>query len=292
MKPAPFELFLPESGEEVTRLLAEHGEEARVLAGGQSLVPLMNMRILQPAVVVGLGRCAGLDYLRCEDGEIACGALCRQAALLGSEAAARAAPLLGAALAHVGVPASRSFGTVCGSLAHADPSAELPAAAAALGARFLVEGPRGTREVGADEFFVSALTTCLEPDEWLREVRFPAPAPGERHCFLEVANRAHGSAVAGLAATLELAADGRCARARLAAVGVGTPGFRLAAAEAALAGRRLDAAAIEEAGVAAEAYLDPDGDLHASAGYRRHLVGVLVRRALARIAAAPGSEER
>ena len=284
MKPAPFDFYAPDTEEQVRELLAEHGEDARLLAGGQSLVPLMNMRILQPAVIISLNRCSALAYLREEGDFIVCGALTRQACAEDSALVGRHVPLLAAALPHVGVQANRNVGTVCGSLAHADPLAELPSVATALDATFVIASGDHTREVAAGEFFVAALTTCIEPGEMLREVRFPKTPAHAHSVFLEVANRAHGFAVAGLAAYVEVDPNSGCASARFAAMGMGSTAARLVDAEAAIAGRMLDERSIEEAASAASRCVEPDGDLHASADYRRHLAGVLVRRALNRVA--------
>ncbi|MCC6303953.1 MAG: FAD binding domain-containing protein [Rhodobacteraceae bacterium] len=286
MKPAAFAYHRPASLEEALSLLAVHGAEARVLSGGQSLVPLMNMRILSPAVLIDINRCRELAYIRREGGMIACGALARQGEAEASGLVAATLPLLASALPHVGVRASRNFGTLCGSLAHADPLAELPSVAAALEARFVIASARGRREVGAEAFFVSALTNCIEPDEMLAEVRFPVAAAGARTAFLEVANRGHGFAVAGVAATLEVDAAGRCAGVRLAAMGAGDTTVRLAAAEALIEDEGLSAAAIAAAGEAARAAVEPTADVHASAEYRAGLIGVLVGRALRAMAAA------
>jgi len=280
MKPAPFEFHAPDSEEEIHSLLDEHGDEARILAGGQSLVPLMNMRILQPSVIISLNRCHTLAYLEADGDCIRCGALTRQATAEESKLVERHLPLLRAALPHVGVAANRNFGTVCGSLTHADPLAELPSVASALDATFVITSARGIREVGADAFFVSALTTCIEPGEMLREVRFPKAARNARCVFLEVANRAHGFAVAGLAAYVELDPEKRCTRARLAAMGMGDTAVRLSEAEAVLENEALTEKLIDGAAMAATGGVEPDGDAHASADHRRHLVGVLVKRAL------------
>ncbi|WP_413875970.1 FAD binding domain-containing protein [Albidovulum sp.] len=280
MKPAVFDYHRPDSLEEACALLAEHGASARILAGGQSLVPLMNMRILSPAVLIDINRCRDLSYLRREDGVIACGALTRQGEAETSDLVATDLPLMAAAMPHVGVRANRNFGTVCGSLAHADPLAELPSVAVALDARFVIASSRGRREVSADEFFVSALTNCLEPDEMLAEVRLPIMPANARCAFLEIANRAHGFAVAGVAASIDLDRDGRCTRARLSAMGAGDTTARLAAVEALLEGHRLDEALIREAGAAATAAAEPAGDVHASADYRAQVIGTLVRKAL------------
>jgi len=286
LKPAPFDFYAPDTEEEIRALLAEHAEDARLLAGGQSLVPLMNMRILHPAVVISLNRCKSLSYLREEADCIACGPLTRQACAENSALVAEHVPLLAAALPYVGVQANRNFGTVCGSLAHADPLAELPSVGAALEAKFVIAGRDHTREVAAEHFFVSALSTCVEPGEMLREVRFPKAPAHARSVFLEVANRAHGFAVAGLAAYVEVDPEGRAQRPRFAAMGMGSTAVRLADAEAAVADRVLDESAIAEAAAAASGCVEPDGDLHASADYRRHLAGVLVKRALTRMRSA------
>ena len=280
MKPAAFDYHRPDSLEEACALLAEHGAEARVLAGGQSLVPLMNMRILSPAVLIDINRCRELSYLRREDGVIACGALTRQGEAETSDLVAADLPLLAAAMPHVGVRANRNFGTVCGSLAHADPLAELPSVAAALEARFVIASSRGRREVDAGEFFVSALTNCIEPDEMLAEVRLPVMPANARSAFLEIANRAHGFAVAGVAALVEIDGEGRCIRARLSAMGAGDTTARLLPVEALVEGRRLDEALIREAGAAATAAAEPAEDVHATADYRAHVIGTLVTRAL------------
>jgi len=280
VKPAAFDYHRPDSLEEACALLAEYGEDARVLSGGQSLVPLMNMRILSPAVLIDINRCPDLAYLRREDDVVACGALARQGEAETSDVVAADLPLMAAAMPHVGVRANRNFGTVCGSLAHADPLAELPSVAAALDASFVIASRRGRREVGAGEFFVSALANCLEPDEMLVEVRLPVTPEGAGCAFLEIANRAHGFAVAGIAACIEFAEDGRCLRARLAAVGAGDTTARLSRAEALLQGQALDEALIAEAGAAATVEVDPGSDVHASAAYRADVIGLLVRKAL------------
>lgn len=283
MKPAQFQYFQSESAAEVFELLAEHGADARILAGGQSLVPLMNMRIFSPAVLIDINRCRELSYLREDDGAIVCGALTRQREAELSPLVAHRLPLLAEALPHVGVRANRNFGTVCGSLAHSDPLAELPSVASALEARFIIASARGRREVGSEEFFQGALSNCIEPDEMLVEVRLPIPAPGTRSAFLEVANRAHGFAVAGLAALIEFDADGRCRRARFAAMGAGETTLRLHAAEAAVEGERPDEACARAAAAAASGEVVPSEDVHASAAYRAELIGTLVRRALAQM---------
>ena len=197
MKPAPFEYAVPETLEEALELLA--GEDAKALAGGQSLVPLLNFRLARPRLLVDLNRIVGLDGIRVENGTLFLGALVRQAALERSDAVAEQWPLLRQAIRFVGHPQTRTRGTVGGSVVHADPAAELPCVLATLGARFHVRSRRGARVVSAGELFVGALITSLEPDELLVEIEVPAPPPGARSAFVEYA-RTHGDfALAGVA---------------------------------------------------------------------------------------------
>ena len=285
MKPAAFDFHAPESKEEVLSLLATYGDDARLLAGGQSLVPLMNMRILRPGVIISLNCCRELAYLREEDDVVVCGAMIRQAEAEETDLIREQVPLLAAALPYVGVRASRNRGTVCGSLAHADPLAELPSVAAALEATFVINGPNGQREVKADEFFVSALATCIDTGEMLSEVRFPKTAPDGRDVFLEVGNRAHGFAVVGIAAYFKIASDNRCNKARLAAMGMGATTVRLTETEQALEGQVLSEEVVLAAAESASDAVEPADDIHASADYRRRLAGVLVKRVLDRLSA-------
>jgi carbon-monoxide dehydrogenase medium subunit len=213
------------------------------------------------------------------------GAGTRQIAVEKSDRIGRACRLLRKAMPHVGSTANRNRGTVCGSLAHADPSAELPAVAVALDARFLINGPRGERRVGASDFFVSELTTCVEPDEYLQSVTVPVDPPRSGSAFAEVGPRAHGFAIAGVAARVTLDGAGRCVEARLAGIGFGPCAVRIAPAERLLAGSVLSPEEMREAGNAATAYVEPGSDIHADAAYRKHLAGVLVVRALREAAA-------
>jgi len=280
MKPGPFDYHRAESVEQVLELLQQHGYDAKLLAGGQSLVPAMNFRLSMPAVLIDLNRVPGLDGIRVDDGVLRIGAMARQHAAELSADVARAAPLIAEALPHVAHPQIRNRGTMGGSIAHADPAAELPAVMLALGASFRVHGPGGTRTVAADDFFTGLFATALEPDEMLGEIQVPAAAPGAGSAFLEISRRHGDFALAGLAASVRLDDDGRCAAARIALLGVGEgPALALAAA-AALEGSDGSADAIRAAVDAARAEVDPPYDIHASSDYRRHLVGVLVSRAL------------
>jgi carbon-monoxide dehydrogenase medium subunit len=216
MKPAPFEYLAPDSLAAALEALAAHGGEAKLLAGGQSLIPAMNFRLAQPAVLIDLNRVSELDFVeRQPDGSVRIGALTRQRRLERDPELARAAPLLAQALPHVAHPQIRNRGTFGGSLAHADPAAELPAVAVALGARLRLRSARGERWVPAEEFFLGLFTTALDPDEALVEAVLPAPPPRRGTAFLEIARRHGDYAQVGVAAWVTLAGDGRIAAARL-----------------------------------------------------------------------------
>jgi aerobic carbon-monoxide dehydrogenase medium subunit len=284
MKPAPFRYLRAGSVAEALSALAASGGEARLLAGGQSLVPAMNFRIARPALLVDINAIPGLDGIQAMDGGgLALGALVRHTDLARSPLVAERAPLLAEAARHIGHRAIRNRGTLGGSLAHADPAAELPAAVVALGAEPRLAGPGGERGVAADAFFRGALLTALEPDEMLVELRLPAPALAWG--FAELARRPGDYALAGVAAVF---AGGAPPRARLVAFGAGPQPLRLPSAEHVLgdavervgAGGGLDAETARRAGAAAGADVDPPSDVHASADYRRHLVAVLTERAL------------
>ncbi|HLE76820.1 MAG TPA: xanthine dehydrogenase family protein subunit M [bacterium] len=279
MKPASFKYAAPESVDEALGLLAEHSHDGKVLAGGQSLVPLLNMRLARPHVLIDLNRVAGLDYIREDNGTVAIGAMTRQRTVERSPMVREKLPLLWEAIQFVGHPQIRNRGTVGGSLAHADPSAELPAVAVASGATLVARSPRGERTLNAEEFFVSYLATALEPDELLTEVRFPVH--GHRGtAFLEVSRRHGDYALAGVAAMVTVR-DGRCEGVRLAFTGVGPVPIRIPEAEAALAGRAPTDGVFAEISGIVSARLDPDSDIHASADYRRRVSGTLAARALA-----------
>jgi CO/xanthine dehydrogenase FAD-binding subunit len=273
MKPAPFRYARAGSLAEATALLAEAPGDAKVLAGGQSLVPMLNMRLVRPTVLVdvnGLRELAGIAPT--PEGGLRLGALTRHAELAAAPAVIERAPLLAEAARHVGHAAIRNQGTLGGSLAHADPAAELPAALLALGARVRVTGPRGTREIAAGAFFRGLLSTALEADEILIAIEVPAQPPGWG--FAEVARRPGDFALAGVAAVL---GEGEV---RLVGFGVGDRPLRLSSAERLLAGATLDAETAARAGTAAGPDCDPPSDVHGSGEYRRHLATVLAERAL------------
>ena len=277
MKPAPFAYAAPRGLAEALSLVREHGAEGKVLAGGQSLVPLLAMRLARPAVLIDLNRVRQLDYIR--DGrEVRIGAMTRQRTAELSPIVRRRLPLLAEALGYVGHPQIRNRGTIGGTLAHADPSAELPAVLSALDGQVVLRSTRGTRTLGPHEFFLSYLTTALEPDELLVEVRLPAHDRAGS-AFVEVARRRGDYALVGVAAVVEVA-EGRIARARLAFTGVGAGPVRIGELEQAVVGKPADEETLTEAGRIASARLDPETDIHASAEYRREVAGVLTERAL------------
>ena len=289
MKLPPVEYEAPATIAEAVDLLAEHEDEASVLAGGQSLIPLLALRLARPAVLIDINGVTELSGMRVTDGWLAVGAMTREYQAEESPAVASDVPLLAAALPLIGHEAIRSRGTIGGSLAHGDPAAELPAVARALDAEFVVRGRSGERVIPAAEWFEGYLSTARRPDEVLVEVRFPAAAPGTGVAFLEVARRHGDFAIVGLAASLTLA-DGAISDARLAFSGVADVPVRALDAEALLVGERPSAELFEEAARRATADLDPPADLHGSSEYRKKVAATLVRRALR--AAADNALER
>jgi carbon-monoxide dehydrogenase medium subunit len=273
VKPAPFRYVAAETVDEVVAALGEHGDEAKILAGGQSLVPLMNMRLAVPGVLIDVNSVAELRGISANGGVVV-GATTRQAEL---ERSADAPPIASAALRHVAFPGVRARGTVGGSIAHADPAAELPAVLLALGGDIVARGPGGERTISADDLFVTYFTTALRPDEVLTHVRFPRA--DVKTGFAEVSRKAGDFALAGAAVALTM--DGAtCRSARIALFGVADRPIRSAGAEQALVGRTLAEGSADAARLASEE-VDAKSDGHASAEYRKEVAGVLVRRALA-----------
>ncbi len=289
MKPPKFDYHAPATVDEAIALLTRYGGEAKVLAGGQSLVPLLNFRLSRPAALIDLNRIGGLAYIREDDGRVRFGAMTRQRAVEFSPVVRRRLPLLVEATTLIGHLPIRTRGTIGGSIAHADPSAEYPAALTALNGEVVARSPRGQRVLSAAELFRSYLSTSLAPDEILVEVRLPAMSPGAGFAFEEFSRRHGDFAIVGIAATV-VAEGQRCTAARLATAGVGPVPVRLRGAEGILERDGLSEAAIEEAGRRAAELVEPDSDVHASADYRRHLTRVLtvraLRRAVARMAGA------
>ena len=286
MKPAPFEYQAPDSLDAALDLLARSGGEAKLLAGGQSLIPVMNFRLAQPSLLVDLNRLRDLDYIReasQEDGGgLRIGAMTRQRSLERDPHVRRLAPLLREAVPFIAHPQIRNRGTVGGSLAHADPAAELPAVAVALDARFRLRRASGERWVEARDFFSGLFSTVLEPDEMLVEVALPPPPRVlTGWAFLEVARRHGDYAQVGIAARISRDDSGRCQEARLVYLSVGDGPVEAREAARMLVGTDLSEPAIAAAAdKASREEMDPTGDIHASADFKRHLARVLTGRAL------------
>ena len=286
MKPALFDYVAPETVEAAVAALAED-ETARPLAGGQSLIPTMNFRLSTPGRLVDLRRIASLRGIAVEGGTIRVGAMTRHRELETDAAANAANPLIGEVLDNVAHIAIRNRGTVGGSIAHADPAAELPCLLVATGGAVTVEGPGGSREIAADDLFRFHMTTSLGQAEILTEIRIPALAPATGYAFEEFARRRGDYALAGVCTLLTVEA-GVCRAARIAACGIASRPVRLAAAEDALAGRAVDEAARIAAGEAAKEYVTAQADLQASEAYRKDLLAALVRRTAATAAKRAG----
>jgi aerobic carbon-monoxide dehydrogenase medium subunit len=291
MKLPPVEYEAPTTVADAVDLLAEHGDEASVLAGGQSLIPLLALRLARPEVLIDINGVDELSGVSADDGWVAIGAMTREYMAEESGTVAEAVPLLAAALPMIGHEAIRSRGTIGGSLAHADPAAELPAVARALDAEFVVRGPSGTRVIPAAQWFEGYLTTSRSSDELLLEVRFPAANGDTGVSFTEVARRHGDFAIVGLAASLVFS-GGVISDARLAFAGVSDVPFRATAAEDLLTGERPSAELFDEAARRATEDLDPPADLHGSSDYRKTVAAAVVRRALRAAAenAARGSD--
>ena len=280
MKPAPFDYAAPESLDEAVALLAQHGEEAKVLAGGQSLVPLLAFRLASPSVLIDLNRIPGLDGVRLDGDRLVLGALARHRDVERFAPLAGRCPMAAEAVSMIGHVAIRNRGTVGGSLAHADPAAEWPALLAILDGEVEARGPDGTRSIPAHELFTSYFTTTLAPTEIITEARLDLPAGRVGSAFLEFAQRRGDFAIAGVGAVLRLEDDGTVGEARIGLLGVADGPVRARSAEALLVGRPPADPAIDEAAAAIDPDLAPLSDVHGSAEYRRHVAGVLTRRAL------------
>jgi len=283
VKPAPFEYFSPRTLDEALALLAEHGGDAKPLAGGQSLIPAMNFRLATPAVLVDLNAIDGLSQITHNGATLRVGGMTRQRALERSDLVAQHAPLVSAAMPFIAHAAIRTRGTLGGSLAHADPAAELPAVMLALEARFILHNRAGARVVPAADFFVGLFTTAIEPGDLLTEVEIPASPARSGVAFLEISRRHGDFALAGAAAVVALDDAGRCTTARVAFLSLGDRPVIADHVTSTLVGQVPSADAIRAAAEAAAAHdIDPTTDLHASSDFRRQLAAVLTRRVLAR----------
>jgi CO/xanthine dehydrogenase FAD-binding subunit len=281
MKSPPFEYARAASLDEACALLQQHGDAAKLLAGGQSLVPMMAMRLLRPAWLVDINEIAALKSVSVENDGVRTGACARQVTLERDAALGARVPLLHQALAWVGHVQTRNRGTVGGSLAHADPCAELPLIAQVLDARMQLRSAKAARSVAASAFFSGPMSTALAPEECLEAVHWPAwPEPRTGSAFTEIATRHGDFAMVSAAAQIALDADGRCLRAALGLGGVGMTPLAFPALAARLVGQRPGATDFADLARAAAAQCEPGDDLHASAAYRRHLAQVLATRVL------------
>jgi len=279
MKPVSFRYFAPRTVDDALDLLATHGEEGKILAGGQSLVPAMNFRLARPTSLIDINRIDALDYVREGGGELCIGALARHARFEAPVTGGALSALLPQVARHIGHLPIRSRGTFCGSIAHADPASEWCLLAATLDAELVVVSRRGQRSLRPNEYFVTALTTTLEPDELLTEIRLPLLDDNWRTGFSEFSRRAGDFALAMCAAFLRFE-DGRIVEARIGVGGATDRPSRIAAAEAVLTGTDGGPGVRHAAGNVAAETIDPLEDIHASAPYRRDLVRAMVGRAL------------
>jgi 2-furoyl-CoA dehydrogenase FAD binding subunit len=279
MKPNPFEYLTPGNVAEAVKLLEQYGDEGKVLAGGQSLIPMLNFRVARPRYLIDINGLKDLDYIREERGELVIGALTRERTVEKSPLVQKLCPILPKAMSFIGHVPIRTRGTFGGTLVHADPSAEVPVVAAALGAKMKVVGPSGERVLGAEEFFVTYLTSALESTEILVEARIPAMAPKAGWSFMELSRRFGDFGIVVVASVLE-ADQGVCKGASIALGGVFQTPLRAKAAEAVLKGQKITEALIAQAAEKAAEATEPESDYHASAEYRREMTKVFTKRSL------------
>jgi CO/xanthine dehydrogenase FAD-binding subunit len=280
MKPAPFKYIAASSLDHALTLKAEYGDDARFLAGGQSLIPAMNFRLARPSVLIdinGLKDLAGIDR---SGSEIRIGALTRYRDLERDGDFLKACSLFADALPHIAHPQIRNRGTIGGNLSHADPASELPAIAVAMEARMRIKSSTGERQVAASEFFVGLLSTDIQPDEMLVDIVFPSLKPRSGACFMEVARRRGDFALAGIAAMVTLDEARRCSNLRLALCGVGETAVDASHAALSLIGQPCTPEAIEAVATGVRGAIAPSGNVHASPDYQRHIAGVLAMRAI------------
>jgi aerobic carbon-monoxide dehydrogenase medium subunit len=281
VKPAPFSYLCPATVEEALELLTRHGDDARLLAGGQSLLPILNFRLARYRFLIDLNRIAALSYIRIDGGMLDLGAMTRQRAIEASDVVARDAPLLAEATPHIAHLSIRNRGTIGGSLCHADPAAEYPAVMLALDAQMAVASRAGMRTVAASDFFAGPLQTALAPDELLTGIRLPRRQPGQGFAFDEVSRRCGDFALIGVAAALTLR-DGVIAQARIAICGLASGVVRAPEVERVLEREGAAPETIGRAATLAASSVVAQSDLHASADYRAHLIEVLTRRVVGR----------
>jgi CO/xanthine dehydrogenase FAD-binding subunit len=280
MKPAPFRYVAARSVEQALQLKAEYGDEARFLAGGQSLVPTMNFRLTQPAVLIDINPLNELAGIRNGGDRLRIGALTRYRSLERDPTIERKLPLIHEALPHIAHPQIRNRGTIGGNLAHADPASEMPAIVLTLGGRLHAQSAKGERWIEARNFFVGALTTALEADEMLTEIELPVAPADSGACFLEMSRRRGDFAIIGVACTVRLDTQRRCVEARIGLCNAGDGPVFAEEAGRSLLGKQIGEREIAEAAALVQGAVDPGGSIHASKEYQRHIAGVLTTRAL------------
>jgi aerobic carbon-monoxide dehydrogenase medium subunit len=280
MKPAPFRYVAARSVEQALQLKAEYGDEARFLAGGQSLVPTMNFRLTQPAVLIDINPLNELAGIRNGGDRLRIGALTRYRSLERDPTIERKLPLIHEALPHIAHPQIRNRGTIGGNLAHADPASEMPAIVLTLGGRLHAQSAKGERWIEARNFFVGALTTALEADEMLTEIELPVAPADSGACFLEMSRRRGDFAIIGVACTVRLDTQRRCVEARIGLCNAGDGPVFAEEASRSLLGKQIGEREIAEAAALVQGAVDPGGSIHASKEYQRHIAGVLTTRAL------------
>ena len=282
MIPRSFEYFSPRTLEEAVALLQKHGPDAKLLSGGQSLIPMMKLRLVSPEYIVDINRIPGLDYISESDGHLKIGALAREHELESSEVIKTRFPILADTAKVIADPLVRSQATVCGNLAHGDPANDHPATMLALGATVVATGPKGKREIGIEVFFPGLFTTALEPEEILTEIKIPFPPPHSGGAYLKLERKVGDFATAGVAVQLTLDDSGAVKRAGIGLTNVGMTPIKAKQAEDFLTGKNLDEATVQKAGELAAADSQPMDDIRGSADYKRDLVRVLTTRALNR----------
>jgi carbon-monoxide dehydrogenase medium subunit len=280
MIPAAFDYIVPRTLDDAIRALADHGEDAKILAGGQSLLPLLKLRLAHPGLLIDLNRIPGLNAVSQQDDKIVIGALATHYQIESSELLTKRCPLLPQTAREIGDVQVRNRGTIGGSLAHADPRADWPAAILALGGELKLRGPKGERIVGAEEFFVGPMTTAIEANEILTEIRVPAFQRRSGSAYLKMAQQASGFAIVGVAVSLRLDAKARCEEAGVGITGLSDKPVRAHAVEARLRGNKLTSKLIEASAAQAAERIDPLEDLHAAAPFRAHLARVYAARAI------------
>jgi len=278
--PAPFDYHPAQTVDEAIALLQQYGDEAKVLAGGHSLIPAMKLRLSQPGHLVDIGRISGLSYIREEQGVVAVGSLTTYTQIERSDVLKRYFPIIPECASVIADQQVRNRGTLGGSIAHSDPASDMPGVVLALRGEVVAQGPNGKRTIKADDFFVGMFTTALEPDEILLEIRFTVPPARTGSAYEKLANKASHYAVTGAAAVITLDSDGTCTSAGVAITGAAIQTTRASGVEAALVGKKLDEATVAEAASHATEGLELVADIHGSQDYRRQMTTVITRRAI------------